>query len=236
MIDQETRNRLESNWRNVQREVNEAANRCGRDPSSVTIIGVSKYVDAELTKALYAAGCGNLGESRPQSLWEKAAHFDEHSPVRWHLIGHLQRNKIRRTLPLAPLIHSIDGERLLDAICEQAKSLRCSVSVLLEVNISGEQAKTGMSPTELDQIMAKLPLPQVQVLGLMAMAGWGTEPAVARRQFDQLRHLRDQVQGRFDHPLPELSMGMSGDFAEAIEAGATMVRIGSRLFDGILPR
>jgi len=232
-MDETTTNRLKSNWQKIQDEVKEAADRYGRDPDSITIIGASKYVDAEMTKALFDVGCTNLGESRPQSLWEKSAHFGEDDLVRWHLIGHLQRNKIRRTLPIKPLIHSIDSQRLLDALSAEAQSQACEVSVLLEVNISGDEAKTGLSREGLNGVLEKSPFANVQIRGLMAMTGWGVESDQARRQFDQVRQLRDEVEERFGHPLPELSMGMSGDFQQAIAAGATMVRIGSRLFEGI---
>ena len=234
MIDDQTRNRLSDNWGNVKSEVCEAADKCGRDPDSVTIIGVSKYVDVELTQALFDCGCTNLGESRPQVLWQKAVQFSDRPAASWHLIGHLQRNKIRRTIPLSSLlVHSVDSNRTLDAIAQESIRQSLTTSVLLEVNISGDDSKTGMTPESLRQIVGQLPVGGVNTAGLMAMAGWGTDPNVARKQFDQLRQLRDDIVKEFDVQLAELSMGMSGDFAEAIAAGATMVRIGSRLFEGI---
>lgn len=236
MIDESTRSRLKANWQAVQDEVSEAVDRYRRDPGSVSIIGVSKYVDVELTKALCDVGCSNLGESRPQSLWEKSAHFTDNGSVHWHMIGHLQRNKIRRTLPIAPLIHSVDSQRLLDAISEEAELQGRNVSVLLEVNISGDQAKTGLLRKELFEVMEQAPVAHVQIKGLMAMAGRGTDPIEAGKQFELVRQARDEIEQQFDHPLPELSMGMSGDFVQAITAGATMVRIGSRLFEGIVQR
>jgi pyridoxal phosphate enzyme (YggS family) len=238
MMDQTTLNRLKDNWQQVQCDVSEAMDQCGRDPESVTIVGVSKYVDAELTKALYEAGCANLGESRPQSLWTKAEALSDCGEVHWHMIGHLQRNKIRRVLSVAPsvLIHSVDSERLLDSLVDESKHQECTTAVLLEVNIANDESKTGMSPDTLQRSVQRLPIAGVQVRGLMAMAGWGTDRDDARRQFDQVRQLRDDLEARFPVSLPELSMGMSGDFAEAIAAGATFVRIGSKLFDGIVER
>ena len=236
MIDQSTRSRLESNWQAVQNEVYEAAERSGRSPESVTIIGVSKYVDFEVTKALFEAGCVNLAESRPQSLWKKSESFGRSDAVRWHLIGHLQRNKVRRTLPIEPLIHSVDSQRLIDALGEQARDQGVEANCLLEVNVSGDNAKTGLSNVVLDEVLSQLPIGGLQVRGLMAMAGWGTDPDHARRQFDQLRELRDDAEKRYALQLPELSMGMSGDFPQAIAAGATMVRVGSRLFEGVVER
>lgn len=235
MISEITRQRLVANWQRVQAEVTQACHDAGRDPQSVTVIGVAKYVDAEVTRALFDLGCRHLGESRPQGLWQKARVFGPGDPVRWHLIGHLQRNKIRRTLQLGAVIHSMDSRRLLTAISEQAAALDLTATGLLEINISGDAAKTGMSLPELDAVIAELPLPHLEVRGLMGMAGWGSDPLAAGRQFERLARLRDEVQQRLGAALPELSMGMSNDFVEAIRAGATMVRIGSRLFDGILP-
>lgn len=217
-------------------EVQEAARHAGRAPDSVQVIGVSKYVDAKMTAALVSAGCDNLGESRPQSLWQKAEEFGEAVDVRWHMIGHLQRNKVRRLLRHRPLVHSIDSERILRSIAEEAASQSQSIDVLLEVNISGDQAKTGLDPRAVVELMRVLPEQGVKVRGLMAMAGWGTDRSDARHQFEQTRELRDRVEQATGCSLPELSMGMSGDFREAIEAGATMVRIGSRLFEGVLDR
>ena len=236
MIDSKTRDRLQQNWQLVQSDVRDAAAHSLRDPDSITIIGVSKYVDAETTLALVEVGCTQLGESRPQSLWEKAETLSFGPKVRWHLIGHLQRNKVRRTLHHQPLIHSVDSQRLLQAVAEEAAAQNREISVLLEVNISGDAAKTGFPRNELASLLDQLPPSGIRVLGLMAMAGWGTASRDARRQFDQTRELRDQLARQSGHPLSELSMGMSGDFREAIAAGATMVRIGSRLFEGLIDR
>jgi len=223
--------RVQQNWQAIQQEVHSAAQDCGRDPASITVIGVTKYVNVDVTRALFDAGCYELAESRPQALWEKAEQLGR-DDVRWHLIGHLQRNKIRRTLRYSPLIHSVDSQRLLTAISEQAVAADQVVSVLLEVNISGDDNKTGLALEGARRLVTTLPLPGVKVLGLMAMAGWGTGAAEARLQFQQLRTLRDELEQQSGHALAELSMGMSNDFSAAIAAGATMVRIGSRLFEG----
>lgn len=235
MNDARVRDSIQRNWQSIRDEVHEAARQCDRDPESIRLIGVTKYVDTETTRLLAEAGCTELGESRPQVLWEKAASLSI-AGLQWHLIGHLQRNKVRRTLRHHPVIHSIDSQRLLEAVAEEARSQDQQVSILLEVNISGDAAKTGLSPTELARLMESFPRTGVRTLGLMAMAGWGTDAADARRQFDAVRELRDELQQKSGHPLPELSMGMSGDFQEAIAAGSTMVRIGSRLFEGVIGR
>lgn len=243
MITSELQQRIRQNWQQVQNEVAAAAQGAGRDPKSVAIVGVTKYVDADTAAALFDAGCPILGENRPQALWEKADYFQQRKnaengqepaqPV-WHLIGHMQRNKVKRTIPLVDLIHSIDSLRLLRAVAEQAEQLERDVDVLIEVNVSGEANKTGLDSVAAETVLTEsFKWQAVRVRGLMAMAGWGTDTAVARRQFADLRELRDRFRTSSGLALPELSMGMSGDFHEAIAEGATIVRIGSRLFEGV---
>ena len=173
------------------------------------------------------------GESRPQVLWEKSDALADLN-VRWHMIGHLQRNKVRRTVESASLIHSVDSQRLLQAIEVAGKESDKRVSVLLEVNVSGESAKHGLHPNELaSAIQFAGGLQHVSVEGLMCMAGLSGSPEDAQREFGILKQLQEKHRvgspGNVD--LKELSMGMSGDFEIAIKAGATMVRIGSLLFE-----
>lgn len=233
MISAEKRERLQQNWQQVVDEVHAAAIASGRSPDAVRIVGIAKYVDAETTAALCQAGCRHLGESRPQVLWQKAESGAIPADVHWHLVGHLQRNKIRRTLRFRPVIHSVDSGRLLQAVAEEAQRQQVEIETLLEVNISGEEAKTGMAADDLPLILQRLPAAGVRVVGLMAMAGWNLPAEEAREQFAAVRRLRDQLTQQIGCYLPELSMGMSGDFAEAIAEGATIVRIGSRLFEGV---
>ena len=235
MMDDQVRRQLAENWRAVEIEVAGAAEACGRCPSEITIVGVTKYVDADRTWALVDAGCTHLGESRPQSLWQKAESSGRQVDVTWHLIGHLQTNKVRRLLRHHPIIHSVDSQRLLQCIADESVARERATRVLLEINISGDEAKTGFAPEEAEALLEQLPESGIELLGLMTMAGWGTDRDEARRQFEATRELRDQWSQRYQLNLPELSMGMSGDFREAIAAGATMVRIGSRLFEGVEP-
>jgi PLP dependent protein len=233
--------RIAENVAEVRGRIAEAAVRSGRKPDAVALVAVTKYVSADLVRPLVAAGCWDLGESRPQKLWEKA---DELAglPVRWHMIGHIQTNKIRRTLPLVALIHSIDSQRLLDAIDKEQTAATtlaaCGdgpVRVLLEVNVSGDAAKGGFAPDAIEPLLEQLAsYRSVSVGGLMCMAGLESEPNAARREFASLRELRDRLRAscRPNIALNELSMGMSGDYEIAIEEGATIVRIGSALFDG----
>ncbi len=236
MIEQQTQQRIDQNWQFVQQQVRETALACGRDADSVRIIGVSKYVDETLTRALTTAGCCELGESRPQLMWQKSQAMQDVKPLSWHMIGHLQRNKVRRSLRCKPMIHSVDSVRVLSAIAEEAVQQEICIDVLLEVNISGDEAKTGFLPDALESVLESSHKSGIEICGLMAMAGWGTDPTAARKQFEKTRELRDRLQLSTGWKLPELSMGMSGDYQAAISAGSTMVRIGSSLFDGVIER
>jgi len=225
--------RIADNIARVRQRIAAAARRSGRGAEDVTLVAVTKYVSAEETAAVVEAGCFDLGEARPQQLWTKAEAL-AHLPIRWHLVGHLQRNKIRRTLPLVSLLQSVDSRRLLDALAEEAALADRQLPILLEVNISGDATKTGLDPDELEPLLAHaLKLPQIEVRGLMGMASLEGDDAAARQDFRNLRLLRDKLAASFmgQCSLAELSMGMSGDFEIAIEEGATMVRVGSILFE-----
>ncbi|MEM6473245.1 MAG: YggS family pyridoxal phosphate-dependent enzyme [Planctomycetota bacterium] len=226
---------IAANYRQVQSQVHQACREAGRVPSDVKVIGVSKYVDAAMTQLLVDAGCSDLGENRPQVLWQKAESLRLPSEFRWHMIGHVQTNKLRRLLRFRPLIHSIDSERLLRAIDAEASQQETIAEGLVEINVSGEDAKTGIDPDEARRLFETLnrdgdQLHSVRIGGLMAMAGWKTTPEEAGKQFRMLATLRDELEQTYSLALPELSMGMTSDFREAIAAGATMVRIGSALF------
>ncbi len=230
--------RIAENVACVRGRIAEAAARAGRKADEVTMVAVTKYVTTEMIRPLVATGCVDLGESRPQQLWEKAAALAD-LPVRWHMIGHLQRNKIRRTLPLAAMIHSVDSARLLTAIEEElsAANPQHHLPVLLEVNTSGETAKHGFAPEAIEPLLAGLvDCRHIEIRGLMCMAALEGGSGAARRDFAALRQLRDRLRPGLPNGVKfdELSMGMSGDFEVAIEEGATLVRIGSALFEGVL--
>ena len=235
MLSDSKESRIRENLTRVRQRIAEAARRSGRDPREVTLIAVTKYVDADTARLLIRAGCRDLGEARPQELWRKVQQLGAED-VRWHLVGHLQRNKITRTAPLVWLIHSADSPRLLEALDEHGSLSGLRVKVLLEVNISGDLTKTGMPVNEVAPLVDRLiGMPHVEVRGLMGMAALEGDLDAARRDFANLRELRDQLRTNLVGPtaLPELSMGMSDDFEVAIEEGATMVRVGSALFDGV---
>ncbi len=236
---QETQQRISANWEQVQSEVAAACEAAGRAPAAVKIVGVSKYVGPELTEQLLLAGCQRLGENRPQSLWEKAEWFAgrERRDVHWHMIGHLQRNKVRRSLPWLQCFEALDSLRLAETVNQEALKLGIRLPVLIDVNVTQDPSKTGLPATELQSFVGHVrDLPGLQLNGLMAMSSWGADLATVRSEFALVRELRDQVQTAFGGQvaLPELSMGMSGDFREAIAEGATLVRIGSNLWRGIL--
>jgi len=229
--------RFRDNLLSVRDRIAESAKRSGRDPASVVLVGVTKKQPAALVRQLVEAGARDLGENYPQELWEKAeALADLPADVRWHLIGHLQRNKLKRTLPIARVIHAVDSLRLLKAIDEQVGEGQEPPMVLLQVNTSDEEAKHGWRD---DSILADAEAiagcRRVRPAGLMTMAAWGTDAETARPSFARLREIRDALRDRSGLALPELSMGMSNDFEAAVEEGATLVRVGSALFEGVEP-
>jgi hypothetical protein len=228
--------RLRQNLADIQGRIAAAAARAGRSDLP-RLVAVTKYAPPEAARALIACGVRELGESRPQELWRKAEALAGLS-VDWHLVGHLQRNKVRRTLPLVQLLHSADSLPLLEEIDREAARLGRPARVLLEVNISGDAAKHGFAPTAVAPLLPQLArLPSVRVEGLMTMAALARGVPRARRDFAALRTLRDQLAAECppEVRLQELSMGMSDDFEAAIEEGATIVRVGSALFEGLAP-
>lgn len=226
--------RIADNVARVRNRMAEVARANGRSPDEVRLIGVTKYVDSLTAGCLVDAGVRDVGESRPRVLREKRQALTDRD-VAWHLIGSLQRNKVARTLPVADLIHSVDSLRLAAAIGQQAAGEGATQDVLLQVNISGESAKHGFQPATLIETLPDLlELPGLRICGWMGMAGLNRNETDTRNQFAELRELREGCASLASdrHPLNELSMGMSGDYLWAIAEGATMVRIGSLLFEG----
>jgi len=206
-----------------------AARGAGRDPAGVRLVAVSKTHPAAAVAQAAAAGQTLFGESRVQEARDKIPSCPP--GLEWHFIGHLQKNKVRQALPLFSFFHSIDSSGLAAALDRVAGETGRTVPGLLEVNVSGEETKHGFTPAELRAALADLiALPHLAVRGLMTMAPYSNNPEDARPFFRALRELRDELQSTCGHPLPELSMGMSGDFVPAIEEGATLVRIGSSIF------
>lgn len=221
--------RLLDNIEAVRGRIDEAARRAGRDPASITLVGVTKKRSNELTAAIADLGLLDVGENYPQELWQKAEALAGR-PIRWHLIGHLQGNKAKRTAPLTHMIHAVDSLKLLRLLNDLERPPR----VCLQVNASGEPTKHGWGPdTILDDAPAIVECARAPIVGLMTMAAPAENPEDARPTFARLRSVRDQLRERTGLHLPELSMGMSDDFEPAIAEGATLVRIGSALFEGV---
>jgi pyridoxal phosphate enzyme (YggS family) len=240
---------LRENLASVRARIAAATKLAGRSDLP-RLVAVTKYAPASVVRLLVAelerAGLPPLlGESRPQALWEKATGLAD-LPIEWHLIGHLQTNKVRRTLPLVSCVQSADSLRLLQAIDREARELKRMARVLMEINISGEAQKNGFDPAAFDSVSGYQKsesvllreigrLSNVQILGLMTMASLSGGLTRARAEFAALRELQNGLASLEpgNIVMRELSMGMSGDFEVAIEEGATLVRVGSALFEGI---
>ena len=218
----------------ILERVSQAAAVSGRTADDVLLVAVSKTVGIEEVAAAHAAGYTAFAENRPQELKRKqnaAQDYPELADVRWDMIGHLQTNKVKDVVGSVSLIHSVDTLHLAEAIDARAARLGVTVPVLLEVNVAGEESKSGFSPAEARaQIGSILELANVSVEGLMGMAP-AHDPSAARRAFSNLRELRDLLSRETGCHLGELSCGMSDDFTIAIEEGSTIIRLGRTVFD-----
>lgn len=214
----------------LQHRISAAAARSGRKASEIELVAVSKYQLGSRIREVMEEGLTLFGESRIQEAASKIPLLP--AKLHWHFIGHLQSNKIRKALPLFELFHSVDSLDLALAMNRIAEEMGRFPRVLLEVNVSGEASKHGFSPislkSSLDQLLR---LSRLQVEGFMTMAPLTKDPETTRPYFAQLRELRDEAAHEFGIPLSSLSMGMSHDFEIAIEEGATLVRIGSAIFN-----
>ncbi|MBS0266212.1 MAG: YggS family pyridoxal phosphate-dependent enzyme [Planctomycetes bacterium] len=227
---------ISRNLTDVKRRMQAACERAGRSSASVSLVAVTKYAELDWVRAIVALGMQELGENRPQQLLQRADQIT--APVQWHLIGPLQRNKVRALLPRVTLIHSVDSVRLLEAIERIAGELQLQPRVLLEVNLSQEEAKHGFSEAELRDAWTSIQtLQHTQVMGLMTMAAYSEQAEEARPVFSQLCRLKNELSQQMPAARADqfrhLSMGMTGDFEVAIEEGATLVRIGSALWQGL---
>ncbi len=230
----EIRKQLEENLSSIRERIAQACQVSGRPVSEVTLIAVTKYAELDWVRELIDLGIRDLGEARPQQLVTRARELSE--DICWHLIGHLQRNKAEDILPFTRMIHSVDSVRLFEHLAKCAVKRQSKPRILLEVNVSGEQSKDGFDPTELLAAWPKIQTcDSLEISGLMTMAPLGDNAEVARPVFRRLRELRDRLRAESDGrwQLPELSMGMSGDFEIGIEEGATLIRLGSCLFEGL---
>lgn len=217
------------NLESIRLRISNAAVQAGRDPASIRLVAVSKTHPADTVREAVEEGQVVFGENKVQEGAAKIPLLP--SSLEWHFIGHLQSNKIRKALPLFQLFHGVDTLALAQDMDRIAQESGCFPKVLLEVNVSGEGTKHGFTPDELrNRIGELLALPRVQVVGLMTMAPYSEDPNAARPFFAALRGLRDHLEEATGTPLPELSMGMSGDFEAAIAEGSTLVRLGTAIF------
>jgi pyridoxal phosphate enzyme (YggS family) len=224
---------ISERFANVRKRVAAAANRCHRSPDEITLIAISKTHPSEKLKAAIELGIRDFGENRVQEAEEKINQLGRES-ARWHLVGHLQTNKARRAIGLFDIIHSLDSVSLaqrLDQICDEEG--RAELPSLIQINLGGEESKTGIDPSELPKLLQTVSSCQrLRLVGLMTLPPYFENADCARPYFRTLRELRDQLQqqGHFGDRPGELSMGMSHDFEIAIEEGATMVRVGTAIF------
>lgn len=219
---------LEDNFEKVENEIQQACDSAKRDRESVKLITVTKTYPAELLQAVLDTGRVDMGENRPQEIMEKVPQLSG-APV-MHLIGQLQTNKVRKMVPLVDWIHSVDREKLLNKIEDAAAEFERKINILVQVNTSGEESKSGCSPEEAVELCKKAAeCDWCQFQGLMTIGPLhGTEEDV-RNSFIQLREIGEQIKDIVKGEQVELSMGMSGDFPMAIAEGATMIRVGSRI-------
>lgn len=211
----------------VLAEISQATAASGRPPGAVRLVAVSKQQPDERLFEAVAAGQRCFGENYVQELERHRALFPGQA-LEWHVIGHLQTNKAKRAAELAALVHSVDSEKLALALAKGAEGRATPLPVLVEVNLGAESTKSGVAPGEVERLLQAIAAqPRLEARGLMCIPPADAAP---RRYFAELRTLRDRLALSLGVPLPELSMGMSADFGEAIAEGATLVRVGSRLF------
>ncbi len=220
------RERLEA----VRGRIAAASARSGRAAGGVTLVGITKTVPPGVVAEAVALGLEDLGENRVQEAQEKIAAVGR-TRARWHLVGHLQRNKAGRAVELFDRVHSVDDAALAEALSRRAVAAGRRLPVLVEVNVSGEATKFGVAPGEVEALLERVAvLPGLALDGLMTVGPAVERADDARPGFARLRALRDRAAARLGLGLPELSMGMSGDFEVAVEEGSTLVRVGTALF------
>ena len=222
---------LINRYQEVQRKIDQACQKAGRKREEVTLVAVSKTKPAGMILDIYGQGQRAFGENKPQELRDKIPLLPE--DIRWHMIGHLQRNKIKYVVGRACMIHSVDSLRLGEAISLEAQKQGIVMDVLVEVNIAGEETKYGVRPEETEALIRSLSvLEGIRVKGLMTIAPYVEDPEQNRVHFRNLRNLSIDIASKnIDNvSVCELSMGMTNDFQAAIEEGATYVRVGSGIF------
>ena len=220
---------IEANLNRVRNEITQAAKVSGRNVTDVELVAVTKTHPAEVVREAIGAGQVVFGESKVQEARAKIPLLPSH--LRWHFIGHLQKNKIRHALPLFEMIHSVDSLDLAQAIDRIAQEDGSHPRILLEVNVAGEGSKFGFKATTLRaELESLLLLSRLSIEGLMCIPPLAEEAEASRKYFVELRELRDAIEKEFQVKLPQLSMGMTNDYSVAVEEGATFVRVGTAIF------
>ena len=222
---------LADNYRQVLNNIQDACQAVGRDPKEVTLVAVSKTKPVEMLQQVYDAGARVFGENKVQEIMDKYDHLP--GDIRWQMIGHLQRNKVKYIVDKVDMIHSVDSYRLAQTIETEAAKKNVTVSVLLEVNVAEEESKFGLKMDEVLPLVQQISeLPHVQVKGLMTIAPFVSNPEDNREIFRKLKKLSVDIEAKNINNTTRsvLSMGMTGDYMVAVQEGATMVRVGTGIF------
>ena len=222
---------LADNYRQVLNNIQDACQAVGRDPKEVTLVAVSKTKPVEMLQQVYDAGARVFGENKVQEIMDKYDHLP--GDIRWQMIGHLQRNKVKYIVDKVDMIHSVDSYRLAQTIETEAAKKNVTVSVLLEVNVAEEESKFGLKMDEVLPLVQQISeLPHVQVKGLMTIAPFVSNPENNREIFRKLKKLSVDIEAKNinNTTMSVLSMGMTGDYMVAVQEGATMVRVGTGIF------
>ncbi len=224
-------NTIRDHLNEVRENIQKACEKAGRSPQEVTLIAVSKTKPLFMLEEAYEAGARDFGENKVQEILEKHPKMPE--DARFHMIGHLQRNKVKQVLPHAVLIHSVDSYRLAEQISQEAGKLGITAKILLEVNVAKEESKFGMMPEDVEQMAGQIAaLPHLQIEGLMTIAPFVDDPEKNRPVFRKLYQLSVDIKKKnIDNVnMGVLSMGMTGDYQVAVEEGSTMIRVGTGIF------
>lgn len=224
-------NTIRDHLNEVRENIQKACEKAGRSPQEVTLIAVSKTKPLFMLEEAYEAGARDFGENKVQEILEKHPKMPE--DARFHMIGHLQRNKVKQVLPHAVLIHSVDSYRLAEQISQEAGKLGITAKILLEVNVAKEESKFGMMPEDVEKMAGQIAaLPHLQIEGLMTIAPFVDDPEKNRPVFRKLYQLSVDIKKKnIDNVnMGVLSMGMTGDYQVAVEEGSTMIRVGTGIF------
>ena len=224
-------NTIRDHLNEVRENIQKACEKAGRSPQEVILIAVSKTKPLFMLEEAYEAGARDFGENKVQEILEKHPKMPE--DARFHMIGHLQRNKVKQVLPHAVLIHSVDSYRLAEQISQEAGKLGITAKILLEVNVAKEESKFGMMPEDVEEMAGQIAaLPHLQIEGLMTIAPFVDDPEKNRPVFRKLYQLSVDIKKKnIDNVnMGVLSMGMTGDYQVAVEEGSTMIRVGTGIF------